>query len=347
MKFTPGTKKDDGFSALTISRAWNADEAQATTETTPSRQPQSSTIKTIQTPSKPKKAPKQSPSKPKSATESNTEAEPAYVRYLKQFHTDRDNWKFRKNDQTDLLKNLFNIQQLPSELTPAIVQYIAGLRGATARQRVVDQSESILQSIWESENTDADPETMSLESPRARREAYLSALERYVQIHEASDAGRTEYGDQQLEKIRKGQRAEAILGEALGNFLYPPAAEKDSREPVPFSSGSTATPSRSSETNKRQRKRKSRTEVSSSSSSSSNSSESDSSSSSELTSSSKDSGSDSDSESESESDDDHSSTSLGPTTVSEALKIPQKSRKPTNRKSHDVVPPKKKNKVTQ
>lgn len=228
---------------------------------------------------------------------------PNYVTYLEQYYSDRDHWKFNKNRQNDLFKNLFNVFRIPSKHDPAIVQYISGLQGQ-ARQRIAEQAEEVLKAIWVNENPDIDP--MSLDSPSAQRVAYYTALQRSIERYESSGAGRSQYADEKLKQIlrehEKGRRAEAILRQALGDELYPEstAARRASNVTAATASansratkalettrenGQDTTTSDANLTGnmgeaKPKRKRKARTEKSSSSeSTSSSSSESDSSSS--------------------------------------------------------------------
>lgn len=54
--------------------------------------------------------------------------------YLRQYHTDRDNWKFSKQKQNWILKNIRNI---PKDFETALVSYVEGLQGGS-RDRMVE-----------------------------------------------------------------------------------------------------------------------------------------------------------------------------------------------------------------
>jgi hypothetical protein len=181
---------------------------------------------------KPKK-PKQKPSagaKPEEpkTEDSTTQGTPKYIHYLEQYHTDRTNWKFNKNRQQELFKNLFDLSRTPAELDPAIIEYIAGLQGQ-ARRRIAEQAEEVLKGFWDRENADADADAdaaaMVLDDPADRRHAYYEALHTALARYEASDAGRTQHSDQQLSEIlrehQRGRRAEAILRRALNGEIFP------------------------------------------------------------------------------------------------------------------------------
>ncbi|EME83422.1 uncharacterized protein MYCFIDRAFT_81712 [Pseudocercospora fijiensis CIRAD86] len=293
VSFTPDTKAQDGYSASNFFKAWAGDKS--ATENSASEQPEAQPPSPSEQPKKDdkrKKKKKQKKAKKSTKTaaegaETVTKSVPDYVEYLLQYQRDKDNWKFNKNKQNDLFRNLFNISRIPSEHTPAVVQYIKGLKGQ-ARQRIAEQAEDVLKAIWVSENEGAD--AMSLGSAAARRRAYYEALKSSFERYEASGAGRTQYGDEKLKEMaqeyERGKRAEAILSEALDNVLF---AEPEPTPVIPTASTSNSTTpanipraTRVVETNtkgtalaeaeNRKRKRKARTEVSSPSESSSSSS---------------------------------------------------------------------------
>ncbi|KXS99276.1 hypothetical protein AC578_6199 [Pseudocercospora eumusae] len=323
VSFTPDTKAQDGYSASNFFKARAADK-NAADDSTP-EQPEAQPTSPSERPKKDKKKqkkPKQSKStqiaaidaKPQEVAETASNSVPDYVEYLLQYQHHKDNWKFNKNKQNDLFRNLFNIHRIPSEHTPAVVQYIKGLKGQ-ARQRIAEQAEDVLKAIWASDNEDAD--AMSFGSAAARRCAYYEALLTAIERYEASGAGRTQYSDEKLkemaQEIERGKRAEAILNEALDNELlaeHQPTPVKTTTSPsksiapfnIPRATRVVETDPKGkslAEAEKRKRKRKARTDVSSLSESSSSSSESESESESESDSSSGSSSDDSDSESDS------------------------------------------------
>jgi hypothetical protein len=151
-----------------------------------------------------------------------SKAGPTCVEYLQQFSTNRASWRFNKNKQKILLKNLFNVHLIPPQHNPSIVEYLSGLQGEAARRRVVESATSILRAIAERQD-DIDMESM--ESEEARRKAYANALMRDIQRYERSKAGPNEYDEEQLadmkHEIERGQRAEAVLFELLQKELYP------------------------------------------------------------------------------------------------------------------------------
>ena len=201
---------------------------------------------------------------------------PVYVQYLQLFHADRASWKFNKKNQKDLLKNLFNIEQVPTGLNPAILDYVAGLQGTGARQRLAESATSILEDIaGRNSNTDV---LDGMETEEARRAAYKAALQRQIERSERAGPGSSEYDDQQRESMRRdaerGDRAEAVLGELLQKELYPEQPHAEDNGALQASNGhvdatddrhasrTNANTSNSKSTSKR-KKRKSRTQATS------------------------------------------------------------------------------------
>ncbi|KAG9639017.1 hypothetical protein KCU95_g14122, partial [Aureobasidium melanogenum] len=108
---------------------------------------------------------------------------PDYVRYLEQYHNDRPSWKFNKSKQNDLLKNIWNIYRVPPSCNEALVEYLDGLQGAAARQRLRQAAQSAnidIVSFIRSEIPEVKDEPM--ETAEARKAAYDTALERQKEI---------------------------------------------------------------------------------------------------------------------------------------------------------------------
>ena len=207
------------------------------------------------------------------------ESAPPYVEYLVQYHEDRESWKFNKSKQIDLIKNIWNIFRISPEHNEALVEYVRGLQGAAARQRLVEGANSVLESVAEAEGVSTD--SADMDSSQARRAAYTDALKRHIERFEAAGGDGSEYDKQQLDvmrqEIEKGKRAEALLREALLEELNNNVSRK-SIETSAASVASTTTPQANGTTKpvktlkemtSKRKKRKSRTEVSSDDSSSS------------------------------------------------------------------------------
>lgn len=68
----------------------------------------------------------------------------AYQAYLTTHHTTRQDWKFNKNHQTKILENIFNLHRLPASYDTALVDYVSGLRGVSARERLGEEARRVV-----------------------------------------------------------------------------------------------------------------------------------------------------------------------------------------------------------
>lgn len=67
--------------------------------------------------------------------------------YLKQYHTDRANWKFSKQKQNWILRSVFgtpgSVGGVPDEYKAALMSYLEGLQGG-ARERIVEEAQGVV-----------------------------------------------------------------------------------------------------------------------------------------------------------------------------------------------------------
>lgn len=216
------------------------------------------------------------PRKKRKGNQTPSEHTPEYLNYLKTFHTDRASWKFNKNNQKGLLRDLFRVDLIPTQYNEALLNYISGLQGAAARQRIVESATSVLKEIAEKDG-DFQLDT-DMESEEARRDAYTAALHRHLEKYGRAGLHRDEYDDLQLEDMQRdaerGTRAEAVLRVALEEYLYPtntlvaPESSQSSttmREDTASQAASTATTTPTSKSNgaSKRKRRKARTQASS------------------------------------------------------------------------------------
>ncbi|KAK1821719.1 hypothetical protein LTR12_003768 [Friedmanniomyces endolithicus] len=303
--FTPDTKTEDTFSAQRLFAEWSVAETEQASIIRSSLAPQPEPViepseKNAEAQNRTANEQDQLITQSDPPAKSSLNDTPEYVRYLQQYYTDKTNWKFNKNKQKDLLKNLFNTNRIPASNDVALLAYLKGLSGVAAQNRVLEDAEAVLKSLLEKQGQS--DEIVGMESYGARRAAYEAALQREIETLERAGGGRSEYSDQQLQEIRRdverGKRADAILAESLGRELasgttsatvsastsasasvstssYGTVAEPRP-EHVRFESPPDADTATQSAQNKssRRRKRKARTEVSSDESSSDSSSES-------------------------------------------------------------------------
>jgi hypothetical protein len=170
-------------------------------------------------------------SKGKSSPRKTSNPTPSTIRpflaYIRQYHEDRANWKFNKNHQNHVLKNLFDINAVPSEYVPLIYKYIKGLQGGV-RVRLRDTALAILVKDRE-EGAAGFPDDMSASSAEdreKRQQEYEAQCREYVATMTAANAPK-EMGYEEgsflglsdaamKTRVAKRTRAEMILFELAG-----------------------------------------------------------------------------------------------------------------------------------
>ena len=147
-----------------------------------------------------------------SAKDSEPRPHPA-LSYLTEFHTSPTTWKFCKNHQTYLLKNLFSLDKIPCSYNPALKAYLTGLKGLSARQSIRktalemrEKDEMFLSDIL------AKGRREGWEAKR-RREQYDAAWKREKdRLKEIEDLREWEEGREEFEwRLKKRRRAEEVL----------------------------------------------------------------------------------------------------------------------------------------
>ncbi|OQN97114.1 hypothetical protein B0A48_17210 [Cryoendolithus antarcticus] len=264
--FTPETKLEDGDRIAEIFEAWDKGElVGADVEPLP-REDVASTAPISGEPDEASPPPlpaKDKKSKPKHGKKSDSTETVAYLQYLDRFILDKAHWKFNKAKQNDLLRNAFNIYRIPSSYTAWLLEYISGLSGAAARQRLREGAQEVLgettgpngRILTEAGEEDEDA-TRDQTLKRIRAEAVWNRLQ------EAPPPPTVKTVAVQAPKLSHVSSGPVITGSAK----YTKFAEEPD---VPVANGGTAKPAR-------KRTRKSRTEVSSDEDSSSSDSDSDS-----------------------------------------------------------------------
>ena len=248
--FTPETKTQDGESTQQLFQTWHAnwvaedpssdpstispalkvvaakraDVSNSLQELVKSSPPPSPSISAPKEkkPKKPKKKKiKSRPSLPSQSTNNQTQ-HPA-LNYLTTYHSSHETWKFSKPHQNHLLRHLFSLTHIPSFYDPALLAYLRGLEGASARSRIRQQALAIRTEDAEwiaSEPTDAD--TMENETHEQcverRRRDYEAAVARVkgrlrVQEDEREEKEWEMLGgrDEWEWKLKKRRRAEVVL----------------------------------------------------------------------------------------------------------------------------------------
>lgn len=176
---------------------------------------------------------KQKPSKIDKSTTTSTRP---FLAYLRQYHEDRANWKFNKNHQNHILKNVFDLNAVPSDYVPLIYEYIKGLQGGV-RTRLRDAALAI--KVKDQEEGAAgfveDMSSSSAQDREKRQQQYEEFCEEYVATMTTADAPKQmgyEEGvvlglsDTAMKaRVAKRTRAEMILAEMAAGST-PEEAEK-------------------------------------------------------------------------------------------------------------------------
>lgn len=163
-------------------------------------------------------------SKPSATSPTSTTApENPALTYLTTHHTTASTWKFSKPHQNHLLKHLFSLIHIPSTYDPALLSYLKGLKGTSARSRIRTQALAIREEDdkWldtkPEESEKMDQETFA-ECKARRKRDYDAAFARMKAELKAKEDEREErewelFGEKEEweQRIRKRRRAEVVL----------------------------------------------------------------------------------------------------------------------------------------
>ncbi|KAF2832530.1 hypothetical protein CC86DRAFT_442734 [Ophiobolus disseminans] len=235
--FTPDTKRVDGHSAQNLFKKWAADQKGVDANSTLAeleeraqfldREAESKQKKKEQAPERSKTtAPAKSHQEKPPAT--NTAPGPAkskgkkkdpstYTSYLAQYHTNRDNWKFNKAKQNDVIDNAVNIFRIPEEHSEALLEYVQGLKGPGAIELLTSKCEAAIREL-DAEDAKEPP----MDDSEARKAMHDEALQARIdrerkrrKVEGDMEALATHpHGDNFIRRLRR-ERAEALLT-ALG-----------------------------------------------------------------------------------------------------------------------------------
>ncbi|CDH53464.1 predicted protein [Lichtheimia corymbifera JMRC:FSU:9682] len=103
-------------------------------------------------------------SQPETTVKRAATSAPDGITYLRQFHSDRESWKFNKVHQTWLLKHMYDLDTIEQSDFDILVEYLKGLKGA-ARDRTLTQAQDMIP-----------PETTDFDQPEFDAEAALAAV---------------------------------------------------------------------------------------------------------------------------------------------------------------------------
>ncbi len=249
VSFTPDTKTKDGDSVKSLYKTWIANQIATdpsfdpltvspalrsivpsviASPESPSPSSATSTSTSTLTSEQPTKDNKRPPKKPKrrlpktSSGPGPSRFDPV-LNYLTTHHTSPQTWKFSKPHQNQILKHLFSLNHIPSSYDTALLTYIHGLKGTSARSRVRKEALTVREGDenWlaaePSDTEKMENETVAQCIARRRRD-YEAAVARIKQTLREKEDEREERDWELLgekaeweERVRKRRRAEIVL----------------------------------------------------------------------------------------------------------------------------------------
>jgi hypothetical protein len=191
-----------------------------------------------------------------------------YIAYLEQYHTDHDHWKFNKAKQNDVVDNALNIFRIPNEHSEALIEYVAGLKGAGVIDRLRERCNATLKDLAEQDAQMDDEEARKVAQEEAEQERIAKERKRRKVEGDVASLAAHPYSAGFIRRLQR-RRAEALLTAlARAAPILPAITPKTAFNPM---MDNMAPPARVA------RKRKRRGEISSDESSSDSSSDEDSS----------------------------------------------------------------------
>ncbi|KAF2704643.1 hypothetical protein K504DRAFT_389736 [Pleomassaria siparia CBS 279.74] len=172
----------------------------------------------IPTPSSTSKTPKITSSEetPKSSTSiapKGKKKDPSlYLSYLSQYHNDRDNWKFNKAKQNDVLDNALNIFRIPDEYLDALLEYTKGLKGASVVTRLTEKCQKTIAELDDEEKKQtATMDPREVAKQEALEERMIREKRRRELDGDLDNLKDHPYSDGFIRRLKR-RRAEALLG---------------------------------------------------------------------------------------------------------------------------------------
>lgn len=140
-----------------------------------------------------------------------------YLDYLSQYYNDRENWKFNKAKQNDVVDNALNIFRIPDDNSEALLEYIKGLKGAGVIERLKEKTLATMKEL-DAEDAkapaDADQDAQKAAKEAALQERVTKERKRRKVEGDAETLSKHPNGDAYVRRMRRS-RAEALLS-ALG-----------------------------------------------------------------------------------------------------------------------------------
>ena len=245
VSFTPDTKTSDGDSVKGLYKTWIAKQIAtdpsfdpstvspalrsiipstvASLESTSPTIPTSISNSKLTTTDNKKSTKKKKTRLPKTSSGSGPSRFDPVLTYLTTHRTSPQTWKFSKPHQNQILKHLFSLKHIPPSYDPALLPYIRGLKGTSARLRIRKEALAVREENgkWLAseplESERMENETAAQCNARRRRD-YEAAVVRIKQTLEEQEDEREERESELLgeyeeweERLQKRRRAEVVL----------------------------------------------------------------------------------------------------------------------------------------
>ena len=245
VSFTPDTKTSDGDSVKGLYKTWIAKQIATDPSFDPSTvspalrsiipstvaslESTSRTLITSTSNSESNTRDHKNPTKkkkirlPKTSSGSGPSRFDPVLAYLTTHRTSPQTWKFSKPHQNQILKHLFSLKHIPQSYDPALLPYIRGLKGTSARSRIRNEALAVREED-EKWLASEPPESEMMKNETAaqcnarRRRDYEAAVTRIKRTLEEQEDEREERESELLgeheeweERLQKRRRAEVVL----------------------------------------------------------------------------------------------------------------------------------------
>ncbi|CAL5872460.1 uncharacterized protein PFLUO_LOCUS6724 [Penicillium psychrofluorescens] len=232
VSFGPGTKENDGDAEdvldnddaedTTMSTATNGDGADADAE--------DNTDAAIEEMKKRKREKKKEKKKKNGGSSSTTTTashlhETPILSYLSRYHADRASWKFQKNRETHLFKHLYSLEHVPVQYNAALLAYLQGLKGLSAKARLSYGAEEVIVADVDAEKKkdgdgqgEGEGEGSEGDDYQQAVEAFRTCLSEGKDDTSVGEAGKKLGADEQA-RLKKRQRAELVFFGVAGKLF--------------------------------------------------------------------------------------------------------------------------------
>lgn len=225
VSFGTGTKEDDGDGEIengVNNDNENDNDEKAVTNRTTAETDAKEDDKAIEEMKKRKREKKKAKKNGANSTSSNTQIhETPILSYLNRYCRDRSSWKFQKNRETNLFKHLYSLEHVPTQYNAALLMYLQGLKGDSAKRRLSQAAEEIIRAdVDDEKKKDADDEGAS-EKENSADSNYQQAVDTFRTglsegLKDFEPAGFGEMDSNVHTRLQKRQRAELVFFAVAG-----------------------------------------------------------------------------------------------------------------------------------